>query len=245
MRRSASVLCLLTLGLSSFASAQNRTEFEAASVKQHVSSGASAERAGIEENKALIRIDNLSLRVLIGMAYRVNGFQIDGPDWLDADTFDIVAKPETGYQRDQLAGLLQKLLADRFKLEVHHETRPASAYALVAAKGGSTLRETTGPRTYLTARPGLIEGKERSMTELKNALSKMLDRPVEDRTALTGNYDIRLEWNPRELESPPDAATAPSLFTALQEQLGLKLERITMPVEFIVVDHAQRTPVAN
>ena len=208
------------------------------------------ERAGIEDDTALIKIENLSLRVLIGMAYRVKTFQIAGPNWLAADTFDIMAKTPAGYQRDQLPTLLEKLLADRFKLEIHHETRPAAAYALIVAKGGLKLRETTAPRTYFTVRPGLIEGKRRSITELTNGLAQMLDRPVEDRTALTGGYDLKLEWNPQELSAQPDTPAgagnaAPSLFTAIQEQLGLKLERITMPVDFIVVDHAQRTPAAN
>jgi uncharacterized protein (TIGR03435 family) len=181
------------------------------------------------------------------MAYGVKSFQIAGPNWLDTDTFDIMAKPQPGYQHDQLSGLLEKLLADRFKLEVHHEARPATAYALIVAKGGPKLRETPGPRSYFTVRPGLIEGKQRSIAELRNGLSRMLDRPVEDRTALTGSYDLKLEWNPEELSTQPEtpAGERPSLFTALQEQLGLKLERITMPVDFVVVDHAQRIPVAN
>ena len=132
-------------------------------MKPHVSSGAVDERAGIEEDQSFVKIDNLSLRVLIGMAWRVKAFQIAGPAWLDADTFDIVAKPPPGYQRDQLPGLLEALLIERFKVVVHHESRSAAAYALVVSKGGSKLRETTGPRTYLTGRPGLIEGNQRSI----------------------------------------------------------------------------------
>jgi len=262
MRRSGSVLAtrffLLSLALGFSVSAQNQIsipgEFEAASVKPHIASGAPVERAGIEEDQARIKIENLPLRVLIGMAYRVKTFQIAGPNWLDAGTFDIVGKPPSGYQHDQLPELLQKLLADRFNLEVHHETRPASAWALIVAKGGHKLRETTGSRTYFTVRPGLIEGKQRSIIELRNGLAQMLDRPVEDRTALTGTYDLRLEWNPQELAAQPEPsvgagigsdAAVPSLFTAIQEQLGLKLERITLPTDFVVVDHAQRIPDAN
>jgi uncharacterized protein (TIGR03435 family) len=225
-------------------------EFEAASVKPHVSSGAVDERAGIEEDQSLVKIDNLPLRVLIGMAWRVKTFQIVGPAWLGVDTFDIVAKPPPGYQREQLPGLLEALLIDRFKVAVHHESRSATAYALVVSKGGSKLRETTGPRTYLTGRPGLIEGNQRSITELKDLLAGMLERPVEDRTGLDGRYDLKLEWNPVELASVDSQASERplllgSLFSAIQEQLGLKLERITAPVDFVVVDHAQRIPAAN
>ncbi len=217
-------------------------------MKPHVSSGAVDERAGIEEDQSFVKIDNLSLRVLIGMAWRVKAFQISGPAWLDADTFDIVAKPAPGYQRDQLPGLLEALLIERFKVVVHHESRSAAAYALVVSKGGSKLRETAGPRTYLTGRPGLIEGNQRSIVELKDLLAGMLERPVEDRTGLTGRYDLKLEWNPAELGSASadsQANNRPSLFSAIQEQLGLKLERITAPVDFIVVDRAQRIPNAN
>ena len=222
-------------------------EFEAASVKPHVGLGAVDERAGInEEDLALVKIENLPLRALIAMAWRVKGFQIVGPAWLDADTFDIVARPPAGYQRDQLRGLLEALLIDRFKLVVHHESRSATAYALVVSKGGSKLRETTGPRTYLTGRPGLIEGNQRSITELKDLLARILERPVEDHTGLTGKYDLKLEWDPVELGGgDSQASDRSSLFSAIQEQLGLKLERITAPLDFVVVDHAQRIPVAN
>ncbi len=176
-------------------------EFEAAAVKPHVSSGAVDERAGIEEDQSLVKIDNLPLRVLIGMAWRVKTFQIVGPAWLSADTFDIVAKAPPGYQREQMPELLKVLLVDRFRVVVHQESRSATGYALIVSKGGSKLRETTGPRTYLTGRPGLIEGNQRSITELKDLLAGMLDRPVEDRTGLTGRYDLKLEWNPAELVS--------------------------------------------
>jgi uncharacterized protein (TIGR03435 family) len=231
-----------------FEAAASSTEFEAASVKRHVPSVASFERAGIEEDKALVRIDNLSLRTLIGLAYRVKAFQIAGPSWLDGDTFDITAKPPAGYQHNQLPELLEKLLADRFKLEVHHEARTATGYALVVSKGGPKLKETTGPRTYFTVRPGLIEGNQRSIADLREGLSRMLDRPVEDRTALTGSYDLKLEWNPQELTAAgidSGAGEAPSLFTAVQEQLGLKLERTTMPIDHVIVDRALRIPVTN
>jgi uncharacterized protein (TIGR03435 family) len=243
--------CLLALACGSSVWAQNQASaargFEAASVKTHVASGALLERAGIEENMTLVKIENLPLRVLIGMAYTVKAFQVAGPGWLDTDTFDIMAKPQPGYQRDQLPGLLEKLLADRFNLAVHHEVKRAMAYALVVSKGGHKLQEATGPRTYFTVRKGLIEGKQRSIAELKNGLAGMLDRPVEDRTALTGSYDLKLEWNPEELAAGTNsqANEGPSLFSAIQEQLGLKLERTTMPVDFVVVDHAQRIPVAN
>jgi uncharacterized protein (TIGR03435 family) len=223
-------------------------EFEAVSVKPHISSGAPLERAGIEEEKAFARIDNLSLRTLIGIAWRVKGFQIAGPNWLETSTFDIVAKLPTDYQRDQLPALMQRMLSDRFKVAVHHETRSAPAYALVVAKSGPKLQESAGPRTYHTGRRGLIEGHQWSMTELADALSGFLEHPVADQTGLRALYDLKLEWNPRELAAQsesPGAAGAPSLFTALQERLGLRLEPTRAPLDFVVVEHAERAPTPN
>src|SRR5579863_771838 len=223
-------------------------EFEAVSVRPHISSGAPVEPAGIEEDKAIVRIDNLSLRRLIGIAYRVKGFQIAGPNWLETNTFDIVAKLPTNYQHDQLPALMQKMLSDRFKLAVHHETRPAPAYALVVAKGGPKLHESAGPRTYHTGRQGLIEGHQWSMTELADALPGFLGHPVANQTGLRALYDLKLEWNPQELTTQsetPGASEVPSLFTALQEQLGLRLEPIRAQLNFVVVDHVERVPIAN
>ncbi|HWF08363.1 MAG TPA: TIGR03435 family protein [Bryobacteraceae bacterium] len=220
-------------------------EFEAVSVKPHISSGAPDERAGIEEDKALVRIDNLSLRRLIGIAYRVKGFQIAGPDW--PETFDIVAKLPTDYQHDQLPALMQRMLSDRFRLAVHHETRTAPAYALVIAKGGPKLHESAGPRTYHTGRPGLVEGHQWSMTELADSLTGFVGAPVANQTGLGAVYDLKIEWNPQELaQSETRSATeGPSLFTALQEQLGLRLEPTRAPFDFVVVDRAERVPIPN
>jgi uncharacterized protein (TIGR03435 family) len=243
---------LLVLVANCWLLAQNQVsqarEFEAVSVKPHVSSGAPLERAGIEEDKALVRIDNLSLRTLIGIAYRVKAFQIAGPNWLQSNTFDIVAKPPTDYQRDQLPALMQRMLSDRFKLAVHHETRRAPAYALVIAKGGPRLHESAGPRTYHTGRPGLIEGHQWSMAELADALPGFLGHPVANQTGLRALYDLKLEWNPLELTAQSEtrgAAEGDSLFTAIQEQLGLRLEPIRAQVDVVVVDHAERVPIPN
>ncbi len=222
------------------------SEFEAVSVKPHISSGAPDERAGIEEDKALIRIDNLSLRRLIGIAYRVKSFQIAGPNWLE--TFDIVAKLPTDYQHDQLPALMQRMLSDRFRLAVHHETRPAPAYAMVIAKGGPKLHKSAGPRTYHTGRPGLIEGHQWSTTELADSLTGFVGAPVADQTGLGAVYDLKFEWNPQELAAQSEtrgATEGPSLFTALQEQLGLRLEPTRAPLDVVVVDHAERVPIPN
>ena len=206
--------------------------FEVASVKSHVfGAPGSTGRTGIEEDAAQVRIENLPLRVLIAISYGLKSReQLSGPAWLDTATFDIVAKPPSGYKRGQLPALLRNLLIDRFKLSVHHETRPISGFALVVAKSGLKLHESTGPRTYHTGRPGLIEGNQFSIEQLAGTLGNLLGTRVLDQTGLSAIYDLKLEWTP---EAPaqcvagaePASAADPglSLFAALQEQLGLRL----------------------
>jgi uncharacterized protein (TIGR03435 family) len=228
--------------------------FEVASVRPHVDGApGSTGRTGIEENPGQIRIENLSLRTLIAISYGVKGSeQLVVPGWLSTTTFDITAKPPAGYKHDQLQFLLRNLLADRFKLAVHHETKPISAFALVVAKGGPKLHEAAGPRSYLTVRPGLIEGKQRSIGELAGGLTSVLGRAVRDQTGLGAAYDLKLEWTPDAPPPTPDGAEAgsapepgPSLFTALQEQLGLKLESIKIPGDVVIVDHMEKVATEN
>jgi uncharacterized protein (TIGR03435 family) len=151
--------------------------------------------------------------------------------------------------------MLQSLLADRFKLKPHHETKQAPAYVLVLAKNGAKMKKepddttteyTHSDRTYITYHAAPIN-------DLAARLTFLMGRPVLDKTGLTGKYDIALQWMPdsgqasmpgpdsgQQGNAPPPDSSGPSIFTALQEQLGLKLESITAPVEHIVIDHVER-----
>src|SRR5262249_9068096 len=140
------------------------------------------------------------------------------------------AKPPASYTHEQFQPLFRDLLADRFKLVVHHDSKEVSAFGLIVAKGGPKLREATKRRDYFTARAGLIACARASTTELASALARLLGRPVADNTGLTGAYDVRLEWTPDQPASvsvadDKSAEPGPSIFTALQEQLGLRLQR--------------------
>jgi uncharacterized protein (TIGR03435 family) len=217
--------------------------FEAASVKPHVDGApGSTGRTGIEEDASQIHIENLPLRVLIAISYGVKGSeQLSGPSWLNSTTFDILAKPPAGYKREQLQYLLRNLLAERFRLTVHHEAKLISAFALVVAKGGPKLHESADPRTYHTGRPGLVEGKQMSTDELAGLLTNLLGQPVTHHTGLSPMFDVHLEWTPESpLPTGADAGTTPeagpSLFTALQEQLGLRLESQKIPADVVVAD---------
>jgi uncharacterized protein (TIGR03435 family) len=194
--------------------------------------------------------ENSTLKSLIQFAYQVRAFQVlGGPSWLDRDTYDIVAKPEArvagGKQNLQM---VQTLLADRFQLKFHRETRELPVYLLVVAKSGPRLHEAENPLHGIAGRPRSIESKGADMQALAATLARRLGYTVIDKTGLTGSYDFTLTFDPNAGlamspggESLPAAESGdPSIFTALQEQLGLKLESSKGPVEVIVIDRAEK-----
>jgi uncharacterized protein (TIGR03435 family) len=222
-------------------------EFEVASVKLHPATSGnvngSPERSGSEETGDRVSIENLPLRVLIEIAYGVRDFQLAGPGWLSSICVDIEAKPPAGYKHDQLPVLLRNLLADRFKLAVHHGSKQTSAYALLSVKGAQKLHEAAGPRGFFTARPGLISGTRVSMGEFTGALADMLERPVVDKTGLTAVYDLKLEWTPGLTAEASEPGL--SLFTALRDQLGLSLRTQKVSVDVVIVDRVEKAPTDN
>ena len=250
---SGSIFCFVPVAIFGQPIEDNDLAFEVASVRLHPAGAFdSTGRSGYEESAGQIRIEDTSLRGLIALSFDVKGDQVAGPGWLDSATFDINAKPPAGYEHAQLQYLVRNLMATRFKLSVHNETKQVSAFSLVVSKGGHKLHESAGPRTYMTGRPGLIEGKMRSVAELTRTLTNLLGQPVVNQTGLTGLYDLKLEWTPVLLvETLADtdvrngAEPGLSLFTALQEQLGLRLESQKVPGVVIVVDHVERVPTEN
>ena len=217
--------------------------FEVASIR--LNTDAVLTKVGIQDTPGLVQIASLQLRSLIRMAYEVR--EVAGPGWLDDVRFDIAAKPPEGYQQRQLPVLMRNLLVDRFKLRAHTESKTVQGFALRAAPGGHRLRPGS-ERTFLTARPGLIEGKGRTIAELTRLVSDVVDVPVVDQTGLAGTYDLKLEWT-FQLAAPgaaaPPGQTELSIFTALREQMGLRLESVPVPIEIVVVDSVERMPTAN
>jgi uncharacterized protein (TIGR03435 family) len=174
-----------------------------------------------------------------------------GPAWIDRDKFDLEAKfdaasaPDAKLTYRQRADMLQPLLADRFKLKFHHETKQFPVFDLVIAKGGPKLQPSppehltvkgVGGGTCLISRGG-FEGCD--VDKLIGTLRYASGRTVIDKTGLTGRYDFSLHWSPE--NTPPDSPNAgPSVFTAVQEQLGLKLEPATAPLDVLVIDSAEK-----
>jgi uncharacterized protein (TIGR03435 family) len=235
---------------------------------------------------ALYTCQNISLSNLVTMAYRVAYYQLSAPDWAGMARFDLRAKVPEGATKEQLALMMQSLLADRFKLAVHSESREIQRYELTVAKNGPKFKEAAPPAPAdsqdAAFTPGPLKADkegypligprggmaimydkarlyqpEMTMTMLAGQLSAQLRGPVVDATGLTGKYDISLYWNagdslrtaapaPGGGPTPVDAAsTGPDLKQALQEQLGLRVESKKGPVEFVIVDHAEKTPSEN
>jgi uncharacterized protein (TIGR03435 family) len=158
---------------------------------------------------------------------------------LDSDRFDIAAKSERAEDgQAELMAMLRTLLAERFKLVVHRETRNVQALVLEVAKGGSKLeRAEDGAATTQNGR-GMIDARVITMSRFAEVLSRQMDLPLVDSTGLKGAFNLKLEWRPESAKDPTD--NRPSVFDALQEQLGLRLQSRKVPIEMLVIDHAER-----
>jgi uncharacterized protein (TIGR03435 family) len=236
--------------------AQSREMFDVASVKVNATGAGGGGYPGLAPGGQRFTATNLPLTALILLAYDVTPGQVSGvPRSLDAVGYDIEGKSDHPITREQALRMLQRLLADRFKLTLHRETREQPIYALVIAKGGPKLQassaELSVPVIQKKANGGFVY-KGTPLSSLTLILSQEVGRTVIDKTGLTGQYDFSLEYErgrpgrggPDGTEPAPIPDSLPSVFTALQEQLGLKLESQRGPVEFIVVDHAEK-PSAN
>jgi bla regulator protein BlaR1 len=201
---------------------------------------------------------NATLKMLIKAAYSIYDHQlIGGPGWLESERFDIVAKAPPHTPDNQLGPMLRTLLTDRFKLKLHRETRQMPVYALVLGKDGPKFQEVTreareGDGDSRKGR-GHLAAQRVPISDLAEILSGELGLSVLDRTGLKGFFDLNLEWTPDEsqvrgaadgpdgrVRTPAPDPNGPSIFTALQEQLGLKLEKQIGPVEVLVIDHVER-----
>jgi uncharacterized protein (TIGR03435 family) len=223
--------------------------FEVASVKSNTSGLLSP--TGMSVNPGQLTATNAALAFLVMRAYDVQDYQISGPPWLrGADRYDIAAKAETSSSSDHMMLMLQTLLVDRFKLAVHRESKEGAMYTMVVAKNEPRLVEgKDGEESHLSDTPtnepaqGIVRhfvGKKTSMCQLAQRLSNNLRRPVLDTTGLTRDYDFDVKWvSDKGTASSMDGYFDP-LLTALQAQLGLRLEARKGQVEILVIDHAEK-----
>jgi len=294
MLAAAGLFQLPPLGAQTQQDAVSDATFEVASVKPN-NSGRPFIQLGAAPG-GRFTATNVPLRLLIRNAYQLQDFQVvGGPNWINSDRFDIVAKAEgntpptpPGGPPGPMQFMMRNLLKERFKLAVHNETRELPIYALTLVRSdgklGPQLRPPAVDCAAIFARgrggrggiavappplpgppsagerppcgmrigPGNLAGGSVTMAQLANTLSQFAQRVVVDRTGLTQNFDIDLTWTPDQIPQgppggPPPGAPAlppidpngPSLFTAVQEQLGLKLESTRGPVEVLVIDHVE------
>jgi uncharacterized protein (TIGR03435 family) len=224
---------------------QTTPQFEVVSIKLNRSDDRGGGMRPIEGG---LSARNLSVNMLIQSAYKLKPWQISGgPGWVATDRYDIEAKTEGNPSFQERLEMCRLLLADRFQLKFHRETRQTPVYSLTVTKNGPKLQATaSGTPGYIRPGRGLLEGKGVNMRMLADFLGGSLGQSVTDNTGVIGGFDIRLEWTPTEGEldykdeDRPIDPNGSSIFTAVQEQLGLKLEASKGPVEVLVIDHIER-----
>jgi uncharacterized protein (TIGR03435 family) len=244
-----------------FVSSGAPPEFEVASIRANNWGLPGGSLSGSDSSRFAAR--NITLNLLIRLAWNVREYQVlGGPAWLSSDRFDIIAKPEIPVENDQMMLMLQKLLQERFRLSVRRETREMPVYALVPAKNGLRLHAGECVDNEPASATAVMCGRLRiyangldgqvSMPLFIFDLSDLVSRPVIDETNFTRPFDVHLRWTPdgstpgdRSGDSLPlpDGAT-PSFFTAMEEQLGIKVESRREPVETLTVEHAEK-PAGN
>lgn len=220
--------------------------FEVASIKP-----ASPDEAGIsgeDGRNGQLKMWNVSLKRCIRYAYTMPEDQIlGGPKWIDQVGYDILAKADQPAGEPELLTMLQPLLADRFRLQLHKETRTMAGYALTVAKGGiKATVANPGRHSGGNGGRGFIDSTASQLSALTIRLSALLGRPVIDMTGDNRKFDFHLKWDPTDTQAGADsgASDRPSLFTALQEQLGLKLESRKVKADVLIVDRAE-LPLEN
>jgi len=207
-----------------------------------------------------VALKGMPLNPVLIFAFGVSKEQIIGPSWLESDCFDVFAKSPQGSTADQIPAMLRALLAERFKLSAHKESRPSTIYALVVDKGGPKIKQAAENSTFMGNYPrkafatgrggrGILKGIM-TMELLAKGLSVQGYGQIVDDTGLKGEYEISLSWVPDQgvgQAAPSAAASDPGadLFAAVRESLGLRLEPRKTQTEALVIDHIERVPTEN
>lgn len=215
--------------------------------------GAEIVDAFLEVSPNSVTLRGARLGSIIKWAYAVQEHQVSGPGFL-TDRFDIVAKAGTAVPENQLRAMMQTLLAERFKLSFHRQTKEMSAYTLSVGKNGHKLKPSEGDGEAVLQpnnRMGLTV-KNARISEITGMLAQPLKQPIVDMTGLTGKFDFELDimryvseemLKPKAGDAPPDIIGIG--IAAIQEQLGLKIESKKIPVEILIIDHMEKVPTEN
>jgi len=229
--------------------AEPAPSFEVASVKACPSSEAMRERPNVTTDPGNVTMMNLPLKAVIQWAYHVQAVQVIGPGWLDSTRFNINAKAAGPSSDEKLRLMMQTLLADRFKLAFHRETKEMSAYVVSVAKGGHKLKpsEGDGPMDAKPTGKGLnIAFTHVTLAELAEMAGSPLQAVVVDQTGLKGAWDFTIDASTFAMQRPADLEDAISMMIQMMnDQLGIKVEQKRVPAEVLIVDHIEKMPVEN
>jgi uncharacterized protein (TIGR03435 family) len=244
MRFTACVLLLLWI-LPAGAQ-QTAPRFEVASIKLNTSNDTGSRN---DLTGASVVFRNYVLGGILQTAFNVGDRNaLEAPDWLYGERFDITARvPDENASLDERRQMLQALLIDRFGLAFHHETKMRAGFGLVVAKNGPKIQPVPDVGGHNNDnRPGKMQRQRTTLGDVASALSYILRQPVVDETHMEGRYNVVLTYAPGlGPDVPPAANDGPSVFTAIEEQLGLKLEPRKVPVDTFVVDRCQKMPTEN
>lgn len=231
--------------------AESVPAFEVASVKVSVpsSQGMRVQPNAITPSPGGVTMLNVSLKAVVQWAYHMQSIQVVGPDWIDSNRYDIVAKAPGPASNQQLRQMVQTLLADRFKLAFRRETKEMQAYVVTVAKSGHKMKPSEGDGE-MDAKPtgkGLIIAFTHvTLAQLAEMASSPLQGVVVDQTGLKGAWDFTLDASNFVGQPPADPQEAIGMIIQiLNEQLGIKIDQKRVPAEMIVVEHAEKTPTGN
>jgi uncharacterized protein (TIGR03435 family) len=247
--------------LTVLAAHSQQAEFDAASIKP---APPAARGGGYNVSPGRLTAKNQSLRDLVKFAYSLQDYQLTGgPPWTDNERYEVTATFPGTSTDTQHRQMMQSLLISRFALQIHRESKETTGYELIPAKKGPKLQSVEpGQHTMMLGRSAVtgqrtLHATSAGMPALAGILAALLRQPVEERTGLIGVFDFDLEWSPDETQPPlnipgkqaspepsPETATGLSLFSTLQNTLGLSLKGRKVPVEVIVIDHAEK-PTGN
>jgi uncharacterized protein (TIGR03435 family) len=219
--------------------------FDVASVKVNHSGD---ERAAMQMTKGLLTIENAPLNRIIGAAFGINeerlGSLLSAPGWSEVERYDLSAKFPVATSPNEMRAMLQTLLRERFGMKFHHELKEIPAYALVVAKSGlKAPAAVAGSAGGFRKGAGHLESQASTIALLADKLSEQSDRPVVDKTGVQGSYRFVIDWTPDDLQN--SGRSGPSLFKALEEQAGLRVEASREPMEVVVIDYAEKVPRGN
>jgi uncharacterized protein (TIGR03435 family) len=245
VRPTAALVLLCSAGL------RAQPAFEVASIKPHDIFKPDQRKWGLSISGTNVFFLQMRLMDLIMAAYGVESYQVTGgPRWVSdsiGGVYDITAKAggEASPSKEQALAMLQTLLADRFRLQVRRDTKELPVYELIAAKRGTKLRESALDSAFSnhqssTGQTIKMAAVHNTVAQLVNAISPYCARPVIDETGLTKAYDFAMEFVSERASGPPSDLAGPAIGTALEEQLGLKLEPQKRPMDILVIDRAER-----